>query len=129
MSGMGVATAETGHRVSAREARRLACKAGIIPMVLDGESVPVDLGRERRLFSKHQKLALDHMYQGCAAANCDRPPAWVEYHHTKPWHRGGRTDLRDGLPLCPPHHHMADHPDSWNMRTLPSGQVRFSRRQ
>jgi hypothetical protein len=77
-TGLGVATAETGARISAGEARRLACKAGIIPMVLDGDSIPVDLGRERRIFTKHQGIALDHRYRGCAAANCDRPPAWVE---------------------------------------------------
>jgi hypothetical protein len=97
-------------------------------MVLDGDSVPVDLGRERRLFSKHQKIALDHRYRGCAAANCDRPPSWTEYHHTDPWRHGGRTDLANGLPLCPPHHRMADHPQSWTMHRLPDGSVRFNRR-
>ena len=48
MSGLGVATLDTGHRLGAGEMRRMACKAGIIPMVLDGESVPLDLGREQR---------------------------------------------------------------------------------
>ncbi|HET6625848.1 MAG TPA: HNH endonuclease signature motif containing protein, partial [Nocardioidaceae bacterium] len=62
-------------------------------------------------------------------ANCDRPPAWTEIHHPKAWAKGGRTDIGNGLPLCPPHHHMADHPESWNMKRLPSGGVRFSRRQ
>ncbi len=127
-TGLGVATVETGIRISAGEARRLGCQAGIIPMVLDGDSVPLDLGREKRLFDKHQKIALNHRYHGCAATNCDRPPAWVEYHHPKPWAAGGRTDLHNGLPLCPPHHHMADHPESWNMKRLPDGGVRFSRR-
>ncbi|HEX4978267.1 MAG TPA: HNH endonuclease signature motif containing protein, partial [Nocardioides sp.] len=100
----------------------------IIPMVLGGESMPLDLGRERRLFSKHQKIALDHQYQGCAAETCDLPPSRVEYHHTNPWHQGGRTDLAHGLPLCPPHHHMADHPTLWDMRRLPTGAIRFTRR-
>lgn len=127
-SGGGVATVETGHRVSAGEARRLACGAGIIPMVLDGASVPVDLGRERRLFTKHQRIALDRQYGGCAADSCDREPSRVEYHHLDPWHRGGRTDLRNGLPLCSPHHHMADDPTRWDMRRLPGGGVRFTRR-
>ncbi|HEX4977765.1 MAG TPA: DUF222 domain-containing protein [Nocardioides sp.] len=127
-TGIGVAAVETGHRISAGEARRLACKAGIIPMVLDGASMPLDLGRERRLFSKHQKIALDHQYQGCAAETCDLPPSRVEYHHTHPWHRGGRTDLKDGLPFCPPHHHMADHPEQWDMRRLATGAIRFTRR-
>ena len=127
-TGIGTAVTDTGTKISAGEARRLACKAGIIPMVLDGESMPLDLGRERRLFSKHQKIALDHTYKGCAAEGCDRSSAWVEYHHAEPWHRGGRTDLKDGLPFCPPHHHMADHPELWDMRRLPTGGIRFSRR-
>jgi hypothetical protein len=126
MSGIGAATLETGERISAGEARRLACRAGIIPMVLDGDSVALDLGREQRLFDRYQRIALAQRYGGCAVATCDRPPAWTEAHHTTPWHQGGRTDLADGLPLCPPHHHMADHPESWDIRTLPSGQVRFS---
>ncbi len=129
MDGVGIASLDTGGRISAGEARRLACRAGLIPMVLNGDSIPLDLGREQRLFSKHQRIALAHQYGGCAAANCDRPPAWTEAHHPKSWASGGRTDLRNGLPLCPPHHHMADHPDSWNIRRLPSGGVRFSRRQ
>ncbi len=129
MSGIGAASLDTGGRISAGEARRLGCKAGIIPMVLNGDSVPLDMGREQRLFNKHQRIALAQQYSGCAATNCDRPPAWTEAHHPEPWAKGGRTDLKNGLPLCPPHHHMADHPESWNMKRLPSGGVRFSRRQ
>lgn len=127
-SGLGVAAVDTGCRISAGETRRLACRAGIIPMVLDGDSVPLDLGRERRLFSKHQRIALAQQYDGCAATNCDRPPAWTEVHHLDPWSAGGRTDLHRGLPLCPAHHRMADHPDRWDMRRMPDGGVRFSRR-
>jgi len=128
-SGVGVATLETGERISAAEYRRLACRAGIIPMVLDGDSVVLDMGREQRLFDRYQRIAMAQRYGGCAAVNCDRPPSWTQAHHRHPWHQGGRTDLTDGLPLCPPHHHMADHPESWNMQTMPSGGVRFSRRQ
>jgi hypothetical protein len=128
-TGIGAATLETGERISAGEARRLACRAGVIPMVLDGDSVVLDMGREQRLFDRYQRIAMAHRFGGCAAENCDRPPAWTEGHHRKPWHQGGRTDLGDGIPLCPPHHHMADRPAQWDMRSLTSGQVRFSRRQ
>ena len=127
-SGLGVAALDTGHRISAGEARRLACRAGIIPMVLDGDSMPLDVGRERRLFDRYQKHAINQRYHGCAAHNCDRPPAWVEYHHEHPWSRGGATDAGNGISLCPAHHRMADHPDSYDMRRLPDGKVRFSRR-
>ena len=74
LSGLGVAVTDTGHRISAAEARRLACKAGIIPLVLGGDSMPLDVGREKRLFDRYQKIAINHRYHGCAAHNCDRPP-------------------------------------------------------
>ena len=129
MSGLGAAGLETGERVSAGQARRLACAAGLIPMVLDGDSLPLDLGRSKRLFNKHQHLALRQVYGGCAAVNCDRPPSWTEAHHLTAWQHGGRTDLRAGILLCPPHHHMADHPEAWHMEHQPHGGVRFTRRQ
>ncbi len=129
VSGLGVATVDTGHRISAGEARRLACKAGLIPMVLDGASMPLDLGREQRLFDRYQKIAINHRYQGCAADNCDRPPAWMEFHHEDPWHQGGTTDAGKGISFCAPHHHMADHPQTYDMTRLPNGKVRFTRRQ
>ncbi|GAB2728132.1 HNH endonuclease signature motif containing protein [Nocardioides pakistanensis] len=109
-TGIGAGTLETGERISAGAVRRLACRAGLIPMVLDGESVPLDLGREQRLFDRYQRLALAQTYGGCATEGCDRPPSWTDTHHKHPWQHGGRTDLADGLPLCPPHHQMADHP-------------------
>lgn len=127
-SGIGVAALETGHRISAGEARRLACKAGFIPMVLDGDSMPLDVGREKRLFDRYQKIAISHRYHGCAARNCDRPPAWVEFHHEDPWSHGGGTDANNGISLCPPHHRMADHPEHYDMQRLPDGKVRFRRR-
>ncbi|MGN6578235.1 MAG: DUF222 domain-containing protein, partial [Nocardioides sp.] len=130
MTGLGVGVLDTGHRLSAAEIRRLACTAGIIPMVLDGDSMPLDLGREQRLFGRYQKLDINHRYGGqCAASNCDRPAAWLQYHHRKPWALGGETNTEDGIPLCPPHHHMADHPESWDMTKLPDGTYRFHRRQ
>ena len=74
-------------------------------MVLDGDSMPLDLGRERRLFDRYQKHAINQRYHGCAAHNCDRPPAWVEYHHQDPWSRGGATDAEQrhlAVPGPPP---------------------------
>ena len=126
---LGAASLDTGGRLSPGEVRRLCCRAGIIPMVLDGASMPLDLGREQRLHSRYQRLAYAKIHGGCAAGDCDRPPAWVEIHHQNPWREGGRTDLANGLPLCPPHHHMADHPESWTMHRMPHGGVRFARRQ
>ena len=48
----------TGDTLTAAQARRLACTAKLIPAVLGGDSIPLDLGRARRLFSPGQRKAL-----------------------------------------------------------------------
>ena len=47
--GLGAATMDTGTRLSPGEARRMACDAGLIPVVLGGRSEVLDHGRMRRL--------------------------------------------------------------------------------
>ncbi|MGI8900449.1 MAG: HNH endonuclease, partial [Nocardioides sp.] len=59
---------------------------------------------------------------------CDMPASWLEFHHRDPWSHGGATDLVNGLPLCPPHHHKADHPDTWTMTHNPDSTINFHRR-
>ncbi|WP_343995757.1 HNH endonuclease signature motif containing protein [Nocardioides dubius] len=114
-------------RISAGEARRLACNAGIIPAVLDGQSQPLDLGRTKRFYSaaQHRALALMHPY--CRAENCRIPATWCEAHHNNPWHLGGRTDLADGSLLCSKHHHYI-HDPTYTVEYLPHGGIRFRRR-
>ncbi len=127
LDGLASAKLDTGARISAGEARRLACGAGIVPAVLGGDSQPLDLGRERRLHSKAQRRALSLRHDSCATEGCERPFAWTEIHHPEPWSRGGETNLDNGLPLCGFHHRRA-HDEKFTMRRLPSGEVRFRRR-
>ncbi len=49
VDGLGSAHLDTGVAMSAGQARRLACEAGIIPAVLGGPSEVLDLGRSMRL--------------------------------------------------------------------------------
>jgi hypothetical protein len=125
----GLGTALVGDTpVSAGEVRRLACTAGIVPVVLGGASQVLDLGRLRRLFSRSQRKALSVLQPTCRAEGCDIPAAWCEVHHAgAPWSRGGRTDLADGLLLCPFHHHRA-HDHHYGADRLADGGVRFHRR-
>ena len=131
VSGLGSAELDTGEPISAGLARRLACQAGVIPAVLrrlvDGRSVVLDMGRKRRLFTEHQRIALGLEQGGCTAEACDRPAAWSHAHHDVPWSGGGGTDLANGRLLCPFHHGRA-HSTGYRLTTLPSGQVRFHRR-
>ena len=120
-SEVAAATLSTGERISASELRRLACVHGILPAVLGGAGVPVDLGRDKRLFSRPQRDALAVMDGGCVAPGCDRPPAWCEAHHGgAPFSEGGRTNLNEGYLLCSSHHHEA-HQHRWRLRRTPGG--------
>jgi hypothetical protein len=126
-TGIGVATLDTGAEISAGEARRLACNAGILPLVLSGDSVPLDLGREKRLFSRHQAIALSARHDTWAAEDCERPFAWCELHHLIPWGRGGPTDLDHAAPLCG-HHHRKIHDPLYRWWINPDGSIGFEHR-
>lgn len=55
---VGAARTDNGHHHSTGQARRLACTAGFLPAVLDAPSVILDLGRQERLYSDTQRVAL-----------------------------------------------------------------------
>lgn len=126
VTGLGVATVGD-EPITAGEARRLACTAGIIPVVLGGESQVLDLGRTRRLFSRVQRKAMAVSDRTCRAEGCDIPAAWCEAHHGgAPWAAHGQTDLAEGVLLCSFHHHRA-HDHRYRTERL-AGGVRFHRR-
>ncbi len=106
----GAATTDTGTPISASAARRIACNAGILPAILGGSSQVLDLGRQERFFTDHQRTALATLYDICAADDCDRPYSWSELHHEDPWSRGGLTDLDRAVPLCGFHHRRIHDP-------------------
>ena len=115
-------------RITAAEARRLACIAQIIPAVLGGQSQPLDLGRARRLFTSGQRKSLLIRDRTCRAQGCDIPGTWAEAHHWIPWVQGGKTNLDDGVLLCSHHHHRA-HDPTYDTERLTNGDVRFHRRR
>ena len=126
-TGIGTALLDTGAEISAGEARRLACNAGILPLVLSGDSIPLDLGREKRLFTRHQAIALSARHDSCAAEGCDRPFAWCELHHLCPWSEHGPTDLDNAVPLCG-HHHRRIHDPLYLWHVNPDRSVTFQHR-
>ena len=110
--------------ISAQTARALAASAGIIPAVMGGASEVLDLGREQRLFTRAQKIALAERDGGCAAPGCTRPPHLTEAHHASWWDRDhGASDLDNGVLLCWFHHHLL-HRAEWTMKIV-DGRVWF----
>jgi len=128
LNGLGSARVDSGANISAGEARRLACGAGIVPAVLGGRSEVLDLGRLARVFNEPIKRALSLHQDTCAAEGCERPFAWCELHHPHAWSKGGVTSLDNALPLCG-HHHRRAHDRAYDLSVLASGEVRFRYRR
>jgi len=125
--GTGVVSTSTGDRITAGQARRLACQARLIPVVLGTDSEVLDLGRSTRLFTPAQRKAMAIRDRECTAEGCSIPAAWCEAHHQQPWSTGGHTNLADGKLLCPFHHHRA-HDPGWHTTHHPNGTTTFHRR-
>lgn len=119
LEGVGASSLECGGPVSSQTVRRLACDCALSRVVKAG-SVVVDVGRATRAISGPQWRALKGRHQACAFPGCDRPLSWTNGHHVEFWSRGGRTDLRDLLPLCYYHHRLV-HEGGWQV--IRSGDV------
>ena len=125
--GLAAATLDTGDRIAAHTARRLACEAGIIPVVLGGRREVLDQGRRKRLFTRAQRIALATRDRGCTAVGCHTAAWFCHAHHDQPWAAGGATDLTNGRLLCPTHHRAA-HDPRYESRVLADHQIEFTLR-
>ncbi|WP_447948360.1 DUF222 domain-containing protein [Microbacterium maritypicum] len=114
-AGTGSATVDgVDQPVSVGAARRMAAGGGVIPCVLGGDSEVLDWGREKRLFTRAQRLALVERDGGCAM--CGLPPEMTRAHHIRWWRRDrGPTDLSNGVLLCETCHHRI-HDNGWEIR-------------
>ena len=110
MGGLAAAALDTGEIISAGAARRLACEAGVIPMVLGGKSEVLDVGRRRRFHTRAQRLAIAQRDKTCVVGGCDAPPSRCHVHHVIPWSEGGDTSVKDGRLYCSAHHAMVHDP-------------------
>ena len=111
--------------LSAAQARRIACDAEIIPMVLGSRSEPLDVGRTTRTVPTALRKAVIVRDQGtCAFPNCDRPAPWCDVHHAQPWYHHGTTKL-DNLALLCRQHHTLLHNSDWTM-TIEDGIPTFT---
>jgi hypothetical protein len=96
-------------------ARRLACDAGLLPVVLGTNSELLDVGRLHRLVTPAIRRALNIRDGGCRFPGCDRPVTWCDAHHLKSWLLGGPTSVDNMLLLCR-RHHVLVHEHGWSIR-------------
>lgn len=110
----GVCELSDGTAIPVATARRLACEAGLLPVVLGGAGEVLDVGRAERLATTAQRRALRSMYRSCAFPGCDVVVDRCEMHHVLPFEHGGATDLSNLVPVCWRHHHLI-HEGGWRL--------------
>ena len=124
-TGVGAATLGDSTRIDARHARRLACDASVIPVVLGSQSEPLDIGRKTRTVPAAIRRALTLRDRGCAFAGCTMPAPWTDAHHLRHWADGGATALSNLVLLCSHHHRLIHHSD-WQATITTSGIPEFT---
>lgn len=103
----GLSSLEFTGAVSEETARRLGCDPVASVTIVDGQQVPVQVGRGRRLFTPGQRAVLVSRDAGCI--KCGAPASWCQAHHIVHWSRGGPTDVDNGCLLCPGCHDSVHH--------------------
>ena len=108
-------TEDYGFPVPFASVQQRVCETGITPVTVDPHGNPLNVGREHRLFTPSQRVALAIRDGGCRWRGCDRPASYCEAHHIDEWHADtGRTDIDRGILLCR-HHHMQLHHNGWRI--------------
>ncbi len=108
----------------------MCCTATIVPVVLDGPSRVLDVGRAGRLATEPLRQALTLRDRGCVFPGCDAPPASCQAHHIRPWYAGGETCLENLVLVCHHHHGIIEpdryqHRDQWAVRIGDDGLPEF----
>ncbi|MFD9959188.1 DUF222 domain-containing protein [Amycolatopsis sp. NPDC058986] len=123
-SQLGTACLDMVSKISATEARVLACDCQVIPAVLGSQGEPLDLGRAKRLVTPALRKALVIRDGGCAFPGCRRKPRHCDAHHVLEWVNGGLTVLRNFVLLCGAHHRLLHHA-GWSVRVAEDGLPEF----
>jgi hypothetical protein len=106
---------DNGDPVTAEQARRMACDAGIAPVMFNTHGIPLDIGRERRSITGPMRKALVARDRGCGFPGCDRDARWTDGHHMIHWSAGGATSVDNAVLVCSFHHGELHKPDNWTV--------------
>ncbi|MBV8995914.1 MAG: DUF222 domain-containing protein [Pseudonocardiales bacterium] len=108
---IGSASLALGGPANADVARRIACDAEVIPVVLGSRGEPLDVGRASRTVPTAIRRAVIVRDRGCAFPGCAVPARWCEIHHVAHWVDNGPTSVGNCVALCGRHHRLLHHSD------------------
>ncbi|HEY5033654.1 MAG TPA: HNH endonuclease, partial [Candidatus Dormibacteraeota bacterium] len=108
--------------ISAKAVERLACDCSLTRILLNSDSMVIDVGRAKRQIPTGTRKALNARDQHCVWPGCDRPASWASGHHLVHWIHGGSTDLPNLALLCYRHHWMV-HEGGWQILRGDGGRM------
>src|ERR1700737_1076778 len=100
--------------ISSKTVERLACDSSVTRILLNSESMVIDVGRAKRVISGPTRKALNARDRHCIWPGCERPASWTLGHHLVHWIRGGTSDLPNLTLLCY-RHHWNVHEGNWQL--------------
>lgn len=113
----------TGSPVHADVALRAMITGRIRRAVVDAESVVIDFGRTKRLFTGRARDAAQLLVTSCTHRGCDVPATLCDVDHRLEWNRDhGRTDQANAMPLCGSHDRWK-HANSIRSRRAANGRL------
>ena len=112
-----------GHPLSPTALAVLCCDAEVVPVLVDAEGVPLDVGRTVYAFPDRIRRAIALRDGGCTFRGCGRPASWCQTHHLRSYASGGATSERNGTLLCGFHHRLV-HRFGWRGELRGSQAVR-----
>ena len=122
--GNGLCATTDGVTLAPATIRRIACDAGIIPILLSSTGDVLDIGRRTRTITTPLRNALTIRDRGCTFPGCHQPPSMCDAHHLQHWSDGGPTNLANLTLLCSTHHHLI-HEGRWHTTRNPDGHLTY----
>lgn len=96
---------EDGPALAPDTVRRLACDAGVIPILETADGELLSIGRRSRAIAPALRRALKRRDGGCRFPGCTHT-RFVDGHHIEHWADGGETCLENLVLLCRHHHRL-----------------------
>ena len=129
LGGTEDAVSELDHvgPVDPETARRIACDASVMRVVMAGRSEPLDVGRRTPVVPPAMRRAVIVRDRHCRFPGCDRPHTWCDAHHVVHWADGGPTAVPNLVLLCRRHHRLVHERGGFRLELL-DGRPVFRRR-
>jgi Domain of unknown function (DUF222) len=93
-----------GSPISPLTAQTMTCSADLVPVLVDDDHQPLDVGDTQYAFPPKIRTAIIARDKGCTYPGCGAPAPWCDVHHLIRFRDDGPTSVDNGALLCGRHH-------------------------